>query len=457
MKKLIKKNLLLTLILVFILSMMKFNTSKVFASTSSDFVIDSKGVLVQYNGPGGAVVIPDGVTKIGDYAFSYSNPTYSSYVYNTKLTSVTIPSSVKSIGSYAFENCTALTNISIPNSVTSIGTGAFFGCSGLVNIALPNSVTFIGSGAFENCTNLASINIPTGLRDIGIEAFYHCTSLTSITIPSNVRTIQTTAFDGCTALKNITIPNSVISIGGYSFSNCTSLTDITIPDSVETIDDYAFEGCINLKSITISGGTTSLNRGVFSGLNLTIYGKSKSFAEAYAVTNNIAFKSSGMISQADQLYTIAYNSVDMLQNYKSQKDVNTARIAINNLTNTGASWAIGQFSHQVDLVQQPILVKAITAITNAQNNPTQRNINAAKAAIDADLPQVWKNAYSSAVDVVEQVLMKNAVDAVNKAAQTKLQADIDAANSIIRDIKTTTDSSISSWADTLVNQLNAIK
>jgi hypothetical protein len=43
------------------------------------------------------------------------------------------------------------------------------------------------------------------------------------------------------------------------------------------------------------------------------------------------------------------------------------------LNNTGASWAIGQFSQQVDAVQQPILVQAITAITTAQSNPTQAN------------------------------------------------------------------------------------
>lgn len=456
MKKLLMKNLFLTLSLVFILSMMKFNASKVFASTNSDFVIDAKGVLVQYNGPGGAVVIPDGVTKIGDYAFSNSRPTYPNLIPNTTLTSITIPNSVKEIGNGAFEYCTSLSSVIIPNSVTSIGYDAFYKCTNLNSAVISNNVRHIGTGAFNYCTSLANVNIPTGLREIGLEVFGH-TNLTSITIPSNIKIIQGTAFDGCANLNNITIPNSVESIGGYAFANCTSLTDITIPDSVEIIDDFAFKGCNNLKSITISGGTTSLNPKAFSGLYITIYGKSKSFAEAYAATNNIPFISNGIVSQADQLYTIAYNSVNMFQNYKTQKDINTARMAINNLNNTDASWAIGQFSHQVDLVQQPILVRAITAITTAQNNPSQRNVNAAKAAIDPYLPQIWKNAYSSAVDVVEQVLMKNAVDATNKAIQTKLQADIDAANLIIRDIKTATDPSISSWADTLIDQLSGIK
>ena len=60
-------------------------------SNASDFVIDD-GVLKKYKGPGGDVVIPDGVTKIGDSAFRLSS----------EVTSITIPDSVISIGSDPF-------------------------------------------------------------------------------------------------------------------------------------------------------------------------------------------------------------------------------------------------------------------------------------------------------------------------------------------------------------------
>jgi len=46
------------------------------------------------------------------------------------LTSVTIPNSVTSIGDYAFSWCSGLTSFTIPNSVTSIGREAFRSCSG---------------------------------------------------------------------------------------------------------------------------------------------------------------------------------------------------------------------------------------------------------------------------------------------------------------------------------------
>ena len=73
------------------------------------FIIED-GVLTGYTGPGGDIVIPKGVTSIGNYAFEGSG-----------LKSVVIPASVTSIGDYAFYECNSMTSVSIPKSVTSIG------------------------------------------------------------------------------------------------------------------------------------------------------------------------------------------------------------------------------------------------------------------------------------------------------------------------------------------------
>ena len=108
------------------------------------------------------VVIENGVTNIGNYAF---------YVCSG-LTSVTIPHSVTSIGEQAFSWCSSLISVTIPNSVTSIGDYAFKCCSGFTSITIPSSVTSIGKAAFSNCSSIKEIyswnNIPPSACDNGI-------------------------------------------------------------------------------------------------------------------------------------------------------------------------------------------------------------------------------------------------------------------------------------------------
>ena len=199
------------------------------------------------------VIILDGVTSIGNYAFSGCNC----------LTDVTIPNSVTRIGSSAFSGCSGLSSITIPNSVTSIGSSAFYGCSGLTTITIPNSVTSIGSSAFSCCSGLTSIIIPNSVTSIGEWISYGCSNLTSITLPNSVTTIGNRAFRDCYSLTSITIPNSVTTIGNYAFENCSGLTSITIPNSVTTIGDYAFCDCSGLTSIVIPNSVTTIGNYAF--------------------------------------------------------------------------------------------------------------------------------------------------------------------------------------------------
>ena len=245
------------------------------------------------------LVIRDGVTSIGDWAFSYY---YS-------LTSVSIPASVTSVGGNAFFACISLTSVTIPNSVTSVGATAFYGTPWLqslgefaifnhillryqgdeTDVTIPSSVTSIGGGAFSTIysddSSLKSVTIPNSVTSIGDAAFSGCSSLTSVTIPNSVTSIGRSAFSGCSSLTSATIPNSVTSICSYAFEATPWLqslgdyaivnhillcyqgdeTDVTIPSSVTSIAGGAFSGCSSLTSVTIPNSVTSIGRSAFFG------------------------------------------------------------------------------------------------------------------------------------------------------------------------------------------------
>jgi hypothetical protein len=120
--------------------------------------------------------IPEGVTVIGEYAFSGRN----------KVTSVTFPASLITIESTAFRECGTLASVDLSKaaSLTSIGSSAFNQCSTLASVDLSKAVslTSIGSSAFNQCSTLASVDLPEAVTSIGRSAFAYCRSLVSLTL-----------------------------------------------------------------------------------------------------------------------------------------------------------------------------------------------------------------------------------------------------------------------------------
>ena len=128
-------------------------------SPNCTLTITGEGAMYDYGDPSeypwysyagriNEVVIGNGVTSIGKYAF-----------YGTRLTSIEIPAGVTSIGKYAFSSCDYLGSVTFAegSQLTSIGNSAFQGCYNLTSITIPASVTSIGSDVFANCSNLEAV------------------------------------------------------------------------------------------------------------------------------------------------------------------------------------------------------------------------------------------------------------------------------------------------------------
>ena len=257
---------------------------------------DSKAPWLSYKDNITSVVIGEGVTSIGNFAF-----------YGCEyLASVSIPASVTSICQDAFKNCgrsaTALTvTFATGSSLTTIGNSAFQRAH-LTSITIPASVTSIGDDAFNFCEYLTTIDIPASVISIGIQAFHGCGNKVDAALTvtfasgSSLTTIGGNAF-GDTKLSSISIPASVTSIGWYAFHLCT-LTTVSIPASVTSIGEGAFNGCEYLTTVTLNSNP-SIGTGAFPSTT--------------AVTMNLTAKSAG-----DANWMTFYN-----ENYNFQADENT--------------------------------------------------------------------------------------------------------------------------------------
>ncbi len=237
------------------------------AEDTDDFVIDGYGVLIRYCGPGGDAAIPEGVTKIGENAFSDC----------TSLTGVTIPDSVTVIGVYAFSGCTSLTDVFIPGSVKSIYGMAFSGCSSLTSVTFGEGVVHLGNNVFGGCSGLTSLTLPASMIDVSSDAFEACSGLEEILVSAEnpaYCSVGGVLFDkAMTALLKYpearsgpyAVPAGVTRLGMRAFKDCGGLTEVTLPDSIDTIDAFAFQNCGSLREAAMPGGVTVVDHGTFSG------------------------------------------------------------------------------------------------------------------------------------------------------------------------------------------------
>lgn len=280
------------------------------------------GVISKCADHGSQIIVPDGITAIGDDAFKEC----------IQLESVELPSTLKSIGDQAFRGCTRLKSIVLGPNVEYVGHSAFRdclrlqsvtienpdvvlagrafeNCAELNQISLPETSTEIFEAAFNSCGRLTSFDFPRGLKIIGEAAFADCAQLNDLVIPEDVVKIDAGAFGDCTSLKSIELSPALSKIGRYCFKGCSSLESIEIPVRVNSLNGDAFRECVNLKSIQVDPA----NR-FYKAVDGVLFNKSRAFlvaypsarqASSYEVPDSVTIINDWAFCQADQLQSIA--------------------------------------------------------------------------------------------------------------------------------------------------------
>ncbi|MBQ7956243.1 MAG: leucine-rich repeat domain-containing protein [Lachnospiraceae bacterium] len=204
-------------------------------------------------------VMPDGITKIGEFAFARSN-----------LEKIAIPQSVTSIGYGAFYYCKDLRNVTIPSTVTDIAPRAFDGSLWIENwmaggnddflvvgdgillayrgsyavVTIPENVKKIAPGAFANHNELVQVVFPDGMREIGEGAFAGCINLSSLQGGKYITKIEDNAFEDCPIQTfHVTKEVKEIGLGAIDFSKTqkSTSTKVVVFEHEETLPTISYE------------------------------------------------------------------------------------------------------------------------------------------------------------------------------------------------------------------------
>ena len=154
---------------------------------------------------------------------------------NPFLTTVNIAndSKLRDIGDYAFVGCGNLQSIMIPKGVTKIGEGAFEFCQNMTTVTfqtnadgLSSSLETVAGYAFYGDGKITSLSFNENLVTIGDLALVYNFSLTSITLPNTLVNIGAHFVCDAKSLPTITIPANVTNINGAFLHGCNSLRTV---------------------------------------------------------------------------------------------------------------------------------------------------------------------------------------------------------------------------------------
>lgn len=158
---------------------------------------------------------------------------------NQNITSVVVSEGITAVGEYAFTYCNNLKTATLPTTLKTIKRNGFMphideymvhqNLYGLKEITIPPKVTEIAKFAFSG-TAIKSVTIPASVTIVGEQAFGECQKLETVRYSGKV--IGDRMFVRCIKMKNFTITKSTTEIVGGCFNYCENLTLITYEGTI---------------------------------------------------------------------------------------------------------------------------------------------------------------------------------------------------------------------------------
>ncbi len=235
--------------------------------------------LSHYFGNGGLVTFPEDLTltEIGNFAFAnfeYIPKTEEElafddaqtskqwYIGESTITKVVVPEGIEKIGCYAFANLTGLEEIVLPSTLEAIEYGAFYGCTSLQKITFSgeNNLKIINQEAFELCDLQGVIDL-SAVCVISDYAFAGNKELEGIVTSDTLLSIGEYAFAGCKKLSDVTITAPKVKYGPYAFTDCEALTSFYVNAAV--LPEGMFYECKSLKTVTVGPDVNEIGEFAF--------------------------------------------------------------------------------------------------------------------------------------------------------------------------------------------------
>lgn len=214
---------------------------------------------------------------------------------NGSLEEVVLREGITEIGQFAFAR-SSLRKIEIPEGVTDICYGAFYHCDGLESVVLPETVVNVEPKAF-NFTAMMDRFIEGGtdfLVNGGVLLAYNGSS-SQVFVPGGIRVIAAEVFAGHTEIEGIRLPDSVKVVGEAAFEGCSGLRQVDLGSGVEQIRDRAFADCGGLESLEIPASVRTVGQRSFGDAKVRYAGEApeKTYDTSAARLSNEQYREVG--------------------------------------------------------------------------------------------------------------------------------------------------------------------